>query len=63
MDKATAEGLTKTGFLIDGYPREVEQGHQFEKEVQMNIHLKVKKKKIILFNEKIIYISRFVQRI
>jgi len=34
MDKASTEGLTKTGFLIDGYPREKEQGILFEQNVR-----------------------------
>ncbi|OAD51952.1 putative adenylate kinase isoenzyme F38B2.4 [Eufriesea mexicana] len=33
MEKAKKEGSTKTGFLIDGYPRELEQGLLFEKNV------------------------------
>ncbi|KAL6441931.1 hypothetical protein ACFW04_002363 [Cataglyphis niger] len=33
MDKTRKEGTTKTGFLIDGYPREKEQGILFEKNV------------------------------
>lgn len=33
MDKAREEGITSTGFLIDGYPREKEQGILFEKNV------------------------------
>ncbi|XP_076647636.1 adenylate kinase 1 [Halictus rubicundus] len=33
MEKAKAEGATKTGFLIDGYPRELDQGILFEKNV------------------------------
>lgn len=33
MEKAKAEGSTTTGFLIDGYPRELDQGLQFEKDV------------------------------
>ncbi|XP_076290554.1 adenylate kinase 1 [Lasioglossum baleicum] len=33
MEKAKAEGATKTGFLIDGYPRELDQGLLFEKNV------------------------------
>ncbi|KAK2587590.1 hypothetical protein KPH14_003718 [Odynerus spinipes] len=33
MDKAESEGLTKIGFLIDGYPRELDQGLLFEKKV------------------------------
>ncbi|XP_046821076.1 adenylate kinase isoenzyme 1 isoform X2 [Vespa crabro] len=33
MEKASTEGTTKTGFLIDGYPRELEQGILFEKNV------------------------------
>ncbi|KZC13782.1 PREDICTED: adenylate kinase isoenzyme 1 [Dufourea novaeangliae] len=33
MEKAKSEGATKTGFLIDGYPRELEQGLLFEKNV------------------------------
>ncbi|XP_043489925.1 adenylate kinase isoenzyme 1 [Polistes fuscatus] len=33
MEKARIEGTTKTGFLIDGYPRELEQGILFEKNV------------------------------
>ncbi|KAH0946507.1 hypothetical protein HN011_003242 [Eciton burchellii] len=33
MDKASKEGLTKTGFLIDGYPREKEQGILFEQNI------------------------------
>ena len=32
MEKAKTEKATKTGFLIDGYPRELEQGLLFEKE-------------------------------
>ncbi|XP_015113290.1 adenylate kinase isoenzyme 1 isoform X1 [Diachasma alloeum] len=32
MEKARAEG-GKAGFLIDGYPRELDQGIQFEKDV------------------------------
>lgn len=31
MSKARAEG-TASGFLIDGYPRELDQGLQFEKD-------------------------------
>lgn len=34
MDKAREEGTTKTGFLIDGYPREKDQGILFEKNVR-----------------------------
>lgn len=34
MDKAREEGVTKTGFLIDGYPREKEQGILFEQNVR-----------------------------
>lgn len=33
MDKAREEGTTKTGFLIDGYPREKDQGILFEEKV------------------------------
>ncbi|XP_034950003.1 adenylate kinase isoenzyme 1 [Chelonus insularis] len=33
MEKAKADGSTKSGFLIDGYPRELDQGIQFEKDV------------------------------
>ncbi|XP_011635902.1 adenylate kinase isoenzyme 1 [Pogonomyrmex barbatus] len=33
MDKARKEGVTKTGFLIDGYPREKDQGILFEEKV------------------------------
>ncbi|XP_053975766.1 adenylate kinase isoenzyme 1 [Hylaeus anthracinus] len=33
MEKAKKEGATKTGFLIDGYPRELEQGKLFEEKV------------------------------
>ncbi|XP_019697565.1 adenylate kinase isoenzyme 1 isoform X1 [Harpegnathos saltator] len=33
MDNAREEGVTKTGFLIDGYPREKEQGILFEEKV------------------------------
>ncbi|XP_012218469.1 adenylate kinase isoenzyme 1 [Linepithema humile] len=33
MDKAREEGVTKTGFLIDGYPREKDQGILFEQNV------------------------------
>lgn len=33
MEKAKKEEATKTGFLIDGYPRELEQGLLFEKNV------------------------------
>lgn len=33
MEKARKEGTTKTGFLIDGYPRELEQGILFKKNV------------------------------
>lgn len=34
MDKAREEGTTKTGFLIDGYPREKDQGILFEENVR-----------------------------
>ncbi|KYM86088.1 putative adenylate kinase isoenzyme F38B2.4 [Atta colombica] len=33
MDKAHEEGTTKTGFFIDGYPREKDQGILFEEKV------------------------------
>ncbi|CAK9804087.1 Adenylate kinase isoenzyme 1 [Anthophora plagiata] len=33
MEKAKKEEATKTGFLIDGYPRELDQGLLFEKNV------------------------------
>lgn len=33
MNKAESEGSTKIGFLIDGYPRELEQGILFEEKV------------------------------
>ncbi|CAL7935722.1 unnamed protein product [Xylocopa violacea] len=33
MEKAKAEKATTTGFLIDGYPRELDQGLLFEKNV------------------------------
>ncbi|XP_068969195.1 adenylate kinase isoenzyme 1 isoform X1 [Bombus flavifrons] len=33
MEKAKKEKATETGFLIDGYPRELEQGLLFEKKV------------------------------
>jgi len=33
MNKAREEGATKTGFLIDGYPREKDQGILFEEKV------------------------------
>ncbi|KAL2734231.1 adenylate kinase isoenzyme 1 [Vespula squamosa] len=33
MEKARIEGTTKTGFLIDGYPRELEQGILFEQNI------------------------------
>ncbi|XP_017882800.1 adenylate kinase isoenzyme 1 [Ceratina calcarata] len=33
MEKAKKENATQTGFLIDGYPRELEQGLLFEKNV------------------------------
>ncbi|XP_076249001.1 adenylate kinase 1 [Calliopsis andreniformis] len=33
MDKAKKEEATKTGFLIDGYPRELEQAILFEQKV------------------------------
>lgn len=33
MEKAQANGSTTTGFLIDGYPRELDQGIQFETDV------------------------------
>ena len=33
MNKAKEEGSTRTGFLIDGYPRELDQGILFEKNV------------------------------
>ncbi|KAG5325565.1 KAD1 kinase, partial [Pseudoatta argentina] len=33
MDKVREEGTTKTGFLIDGYPREKDQGILFEEKV------------------------------
>lgn len=36
MEKAKKEKATKTGFLIDGYPRELEQGLLFEKKVSIN---------------------------
>lgn len=35
MDKAREEGTTKTGFLIDGYPREKDQGILFEQNVRL----------------------------
>ncbi|CAD6233838.1 GSCOCG00007333001-RA-CDS [Cotesia congregata] len=35
MDKARGDGNIK-GFLIDGYPRELEQGIQFEKDVNLS---------------------------
>lgn len=35
MDKAREEGITKTGFLIDGYPREKDQGILFEQNVRL----------------------------
>jgi len=35
MDKARKEGTTKTGFLIDGYPREKDQGILFEENVRL----------------------------
>jgi len=38
MDKASKEGITKTGFLIDGYPREKEQGILFEQNVRYGIY-------------------------
>jgi len=34
MEKAREEGITKTGFLIDGYPREKDQGILFEQNVK-----------------------------
>lgn len=34
MDKAQQEGSSAQGFLIDGYPRELAQGIQFEKDVR-----------------------------
>lgn len=34
MEKAREEGTTKTGFLIDGYPREKDQGILFEQNVK-----------------------------
>lgn len=37
MEKAKAEGSTKTGFLIDGYPRELDQGILFEKNVSVSV--------------------------
>ena len=33
-DKMTAELANSKGFLIDGYPREMDQGVQFEQEVR-----------------------------
>lgn len=36
MDKAREEGTTKTGFLIDGYPREKDQGILFEENVRLS---------------------------
>ncbi|KYN18812.1 Adenylate kinase isoenzyme 1 [Trachymyrmex cornetzi] len=33
MDKAREEGTTETGFLIDGYPREKDQGILFEEKI------------------------------
>lgn len=35
MSKAKEEGATKTGFLIDGYPRELGQGKLFEEIVSI----------------------------
>lgn len=37
MQKVKQENLTETGFLIDGYPRELGQGLLFEKNVSINI--------------------------
>lgn len=36
MSKAEESGTTSVGFLIDGYPRELEQGILFEKNVWIN---------------------------
>ena len=33
-----AKAATSKGFLIDGYPREMEQGTRFENEVNINIY-------------------------
>lgn len=33
IEKAMAENVRHKGYLIDGFPREVEQGIQFEKYV------------------------------
>ena len=33
-DKMTSELATSKGFLIDGYPREMDQGVQFEQEAR-----------------------------
>ena len=37
MEKAKKEESTKTGFLIDGYPRELGQGLLFEKNASINV--------------------------
>lgn len=42
MNKAREEG-GKAGFLIDGYPRERDQGIQFEKDVRTFSHLSLVK--------------------
>lgn len=39
MEKAREEGTTKTGFLIDGYPREKDQGILFEQNVKLSFLL------------------------
>lgn len=37
MENAKKEEATKTGFLIDGYPRELGQGLLFEKNASINV--------------------------
>lgn len=36
-DAMIAKADVSKGFLIDGYPREVKQGEEFEKKVMMDI--------------------------
>lgn len=36
-DAMIAKADVSKGFLIDGYPREVKQGEEFEKKVMMHI--------------------------
>ena len=46
MENAKKEEATKTGFLIDGYPRELGQGLLFEKNASIIIYVIIIKCKI-----------------